>query len=166
MFYLKKNGNGYFLPEPPSICDWHWSYDGATPQDEYEIQKDILIRRYLPRPPVSMSKCNCINAAGGQGQTVQQEPGVADEMGLIVKSFKGTWISDSPNCFNFAAQHIIQYVRIYQQNEEYHPYENDHWCGSGGSDCCPGSCTTPWPESTRAINKIGEFKDMITRYNG
>lgn len=164
-FYLKKDGNGYYSPEPSTACDWHWSYDGATPQNEYQIKTDVLIYRACFKPPFSITGCDCTNADGGQGQTVQQEPGTADEMGLIVKRFKGTWISDSPNCSNIAAEHRIQYMRIFQKNEEYHPYENDHWCGSGDSDCCPGSCNKPWPEKTRGINKISDFIKMIQRYN-
>jgi hypothetical protein len=158
-FYLRKDGNGYYSPEPPSICDWRWSYDGDTPQQEYTIESNVLIYRNIYQDPVSMSNCNCTNADGGQGQPVQQEPGVADEMGLIVKSFKGTWISESPNCANIGAEHRIQYLKIYQQNEEYRPYINEHWCGRE----CPGA---PWPYSRRHINKINEFKQMIRRYNG
>lgn len=155
-FYIKKDGNGYYQPEPPSICDWHWSYDGATPQDEYQIEQDVLVYRDLKGSP--KSNCNCTNAHDGIGQGITPGTATADEMGLMVKKFKGTWISDSPNCSNIAAEHRIQYMKIYQENPEERPYTNEHWCGNE----CPGA---PWPSSTRAVNKISEFKQMIRRYN-
>lgn len=160
-FYLKKDGNGIFSPEPPAICDWHWSYDGDTPQQEYAIDSNILIYKNIQSGPYS--KCNCTNASWGRGEGVTPGTSTADVMGLITKRFKGTWISDSPNCANIGAEHRVQYAKIYQQNPEIRPYKNNHWCGD--ANCCLGGCDKPWPTSTRKIDKRQEFINRIRRYN-